>query len=167
MREKIPSEPTISVILPTQNRCWTLGRQISAIWPQINADDQLIILANGCTDYTTQIVSLNSDWLSDYLLVPERLGVCGAYNMAASMARCDRILGANDHNELAPMALDAFRRMAVKHPTTRVMHGRIDAMHRREPGEFAEGRSPQILCRMEACVARAVSISDARLRLAV
>ena len=130
MREKIPSEPTISVILPTQNRCWTLGRQISAIWPQIHADDQLIILANGCTDYTTQIVSLNSDWLWDYFVVHERLGVCGAYNMAASMARCDWILGANDHNELAPMALDAFRRMAVKHPTTRVMHGRIDAMPR-------------------------------------
>ena len=55
--------------LADENRCWTLGRQISAIWPQINADDQLIILANGCTDYTTQIVSKNSDWLSDFFLV--------------------------------------------------------------------------------------------------
>lgn len=124
------TRPTISILLPTHNRCWTLGRQIEAVLPQLLDGDELIVIANGCTDQTLAVVDLLENSRMSVRTFSVAMGVCGGYNAAAMFAETDWVLGANDHNELSPFALNHFRLWAQSCPTARLMFGHIDAMQR-------------------------------------
>ena len=121
---------TLSVLLPTHNRCWTLGRQIACVLPQLADGDEVICVPNGCTDQTMHVLDLFDDDRIRCFPSAEPLGVCGAYNRCAELAHGDWILGCNDHNELCHKALEIFRAEATKWPDAHVMIGHISGWKR-------------------------------------
>ncbi len=71
---------TISVIIPTYNRAWVLLRAISSVLYQSFSDYELIIVDDGSTDNTTEL--LNSYFKDIHIIsIPQNMGVSHARNV--------------------------------------------------------------------------------------
>lgn len=116
---------SISVLLPSLSDGAKLQRQLSAVLPQLEDQDELILLANGSNDETLSVIDRVSDYLVYKVKFDKPLGVCGAYNTCASLATKDWVLGASGNDELRPGALDAFRSAAKVWPEARLMFGDV------------------------------------------
>ena len=120
---KVGTLPTLSVLLPTYNDRWRLGTQIEAIVPQLRPVDELVILvqaADGTQEFLrTRFRQPNVRWVFG----PDPLGVCQAYNLAASMARGTWVIGASGNDEWQAGTLNAWLDAATRWPEARVMCG--------------------------------------------
>jgi glycosyltransferase involved in cell wall biosynthesis len=79
--------PAISVILTTHNRCAILGRAIDSVLSQTHADFELLIVDDGSTDGTDEVVSGYTDPRIVYLPQTDHVGASGARNVGARQAR--------------------------------------------------------------------------------
>ena len=120
---KVGTLPTLSVLLPTYNDRWRLGTQIEAIVPQLRPVDELVILvqaADGTQEFLrSRFRQENVRWVFG----PDPLGVCQAYNLAASMARGTWVIGASGNDEWQAGTLNAWLDAATRWPEARVMCG--------------------------------------------
>ena len=53
---KLSKKPTVSVIIPTYNRGWILAEAIESVLKQEFADFELIVVDDGSTDNTREIL---------------------------------------------------------------------------------------------------------------
>lgn len=75
-----PSDPTVSVVLPTYNRAHTVRRAIDSVLSQSYEDFELIVVDDGSTDDTVAVVNSVSDDRVQYLRFPENRGANVARN---------------------------------------------------------------------------------------
>ncbi|MFO7032388.1 glycosyl transferase [Limnospira fusiformis CCALA 023] len=52
-------EPTISVLIPAHNEGLVIGQTLANILPQLKPDDEIIVIADNCTDETVAIATEN------------------------------------------------------------------------------------------------------------
>jgi glycosyltransferase involved in cell wall biosynthesis len=52
---KLAIRPKVVVLMPAHNESLVIAQTIQAIMPQLNSDDQLLVVADNCTDDTAQI----------------------------------------------------------------------------------------------------------------
>lgn len=79
--------PKVSVIIPTFNRAHILKRAIDSVLAQTFADLELIVVDDGSTDGTTELISTFFDPRLRYLRQPKNLGVSAARNRGVREAR--------------------------------------------------------------------------------
>ena len=48
----------ITIVIPAYNYAKTLGRTVRSVVPQLNDDDELLIIDDGSKDHTPQVLSL-------------------------------------------------------------------------------------------------------------
>jgi len=85
----MPRPPLVSVIIPTHNRAWSLARAVDSVLAQDHADFELIVVDDGSTDQTPELLSGYGDRLT-VIRQPNR-GVSAARNAGIGLAKGELI----------------------------------------------------------------------------
>ncbi|MCR4596806.1 MAG: glycosyltransferase, partial [Lachnospiraceae bacterium] len=81
----------VSVIIPTYNRAGTIGRSIESVLAQTHDKLEVIIIDDGSTDNTEEIVSGITDDRLRYIKLESNGGVSKARNQGVNLAKYDMI----------------------------------------------------------------------------
>lgn len=97
--------PTVSVILPTFNRAATLDRSIESVLRQTYDDFELVVVDDGSTDDTGDVVDRFDDGRIRYLEHDENRGASAARNTGIAEARGEYVAFQDSDDEWHPEKL--------------------------------------------------------------
>jgi len=103
MTEKTPA---VSVIIPTYNRAHLLGRSIHSVLGQTYKDFELIVVDDGSTDNTEEVMSNFSDDRIRYIRRMKNEGASVARNTGIEIARGEYIAFQDSDDEWLPEKLE-------------------------------------------------------------
>ncbi|MCW5515667.1 glycosyltransferase family 2 protein [Muriicola sp. Z0-33] len=101
------SNPTISIIIATYNRSGTIERCISSILRQSFSDLEIIVVDDGSTDNTLNVLKPYEDKIRLFKH-PFNKGVCAAKNTGLNQIKGDWFAFLDDDDELLPHALETM-----------------------------------------------------------
>jgi len=135
MRTPIPKEPLVSVCVATYNRARILTeRCIPSILSQTYPKLELIVVGDGCSDETEELVAKIDDARLKFVNLPERgrypddpmrrwmVAGTQAMNHAMSLARGDYVTHLDDDDEYLPERLEKLVAFAAKNGCDLVWH---------------------------------------------
>ena len=99
-------EPLVSVILPTHNRAYSIGRAIRSVLKQSYRSLELIIVDDGSTDQTEAVVAAMSDDRIHYIRKTINEGAAAARNAGLSEAHGELIAFQDSDDEWTPGRLN-------------------------------------------------------------
>jgi glycosyltransferase involved in cell wall biosynthesis len=102
---EIKNKPTVSIIIPTYNRRQLIARSIKSVLNQTYRDFELIIVDDGSTDDTSEVVAGFNDERIRYIRCEENRGEAAARNMGIKVARCVYIAYQDSDDEWLPEKL--------------------------------------------------------------
>lgn len=105
--EQYSGNPRFSIIMPTYNRANVISQAITTLQKQIFTDFELIIVDDGSSDKTTEIIKQIRDPRLRYIY-QENKGVSAARNTGVTLARGQIIAFLDSDDEALPGWLDAF-----------------------------------------------------------
>ncbi|TSC79475.1 MAG: glycosyltransferase [Parcubacteria group bacterium Gr01-1014_29] len=74
------TKPTISIVLPTYNRAYIMGRAIESVRTQTHSDWELIVVDDGSTDNTREVVASFQDPRIQYIKHKTNQGLAASRN---------------------------------------------------------------------------------------
>lgn len=98
--------PTVSVILPTFNRAHLLGRAIKSVLKQTYLNFELIVVDDGSTDNTEEVVNGFNDIRIKYIKYKTNKGAAVARNTGIKLARGKYIAFQDSDDEWLPQKLE-------------------------------------------------------------
>lgn len=135
MRTPIPTEPFVSVCVATYNRARLLTeRCIPSILSQTYPNLELIVVGDGCSDETAELVAKIADPRLKFVNLPEHgcypddphrgwmVAGTPAMNHALSLARGDYVTHLDDDDEYLPERLEKLVAFAIKNQCDLVWH---------------------------------------------
>lgn len=131
------SSPTVSVIVPTYNRAGTLARAIRSVLQQTHADFEVIVVDDGSTDETAEVVAGFSDARVRYLYQDNR-GAAAARNAGIRAARAALIAFQDSDDEWLADKLDAQLEAFHQHATSPALicGGYLALSERRQDAQY-------------------------------
>ncbi len=111
---------SVSVIIPTHNRIHTLPRALDSVLAQSRAIDEIIVVDDGSTDSTADLVLDNYPEVT--LLQQPNLGVSAARNHGIREATSDWIALLDSDDRWLPTKLEAQFALLEQHPDHRLCH---------------------------------------------
>jgi len=99
------NKPAVSIIIPTYNRRQLIARSIESVLNQTYRDFELIIVDDGSTDGTGEVVAGFNDERIRYIRCEENRGEAAARNVGIKAARCDYIAYQDSDDEWLPEKL--------------------------------------------------------------
>ena len=114
--ERNSSGPLISIIMPVRNRAVTVRAAIDSVMSQTYGHWELIIVDDGSTDATGDVLSEFSNDDRVRVLSGPHIGVCKARNRALQEARGDVIAYLDSDNSWFPRYLSAVAQAFVEQP---------------------------------------------------
>lgn len=99
--------PRVSVIIPTHNRGEMLRRAIDSVLNQTYRDLELIVIADGCTDNTDEIVAAYNDSRMKFFVHEKSRGASAARNTGIRASTGQYIAFLDDDDEWLPDKLKA------------------------------------------------------------
>jgi len=99
------NKPTVSIIIPTYNRSRLLARAVKSVLNQTYQDFELIIVDDGSTDGTKEVVAGFNDVRIRYVRHEENRGEAAARNTGIKAAMCDYIAYQDSDDEWLPEKL--------------------------------------------------------------
>jgi len=103
--------PTVSVIIPTYNRAHLVGRAIRSVLNQTYQDFEIIVVDDGSTDNTEEVVKSFNDPRIRYIRHEKNRGGSAARNTGIRVARGEYIAFLDSDDEWLPMHIS--RKLAV------------------------------------------------------
>lgn len=113
-------EPRFSLIIPSYNRAATLGRAIESILQQSYPAFEIIVVDDGSTDQTRQLLE-SYPQVTYYYQVNQ--GVSAARNRGAERATGDWLIFLDSDDELLPSALADFSKAIREKPSASILLG--------------------------------------------
>jgi glycosyltransferase involved in cell wall biosynthesis len=98
--------PKVSIILPTYNRAYVISRAIKSVLNQTYQDFELIIIDDGSTDNTEELIGGFSTEKIRYVRRGEKRGVCAARNAGLRVAGGTYIAFQDSDDEWMPSKLE-------------------------------------------------------------
>jgi glycosyltransferase involved in cell wall biosynthesis len=99
------NKPTVSIIIPTYNRSRLLARAVKSVLNQTYQDFELIIVDDGSTDGTKEVVAGFNDVRIRYVRHEENRGEAAARNTGIKAAKCNYIAYQDSDDEWLPEKL--------------------------------------------------------------
>jgi glycosyltransferase involved in cell wall biosynthesis len=109
-------KPTVSVIIPTYNRAHLVDRAIQSVLNQTYHDFELIVVDDGSTDSTEEVVRSIKDPRIRYTRHNQNRGGSAARNSGIKMARGEYIAFQDSDDEWLPEKLDKQMRVFENAP---------------------------------------------------
>lgn len=100
------NRPTVSVIIPTYNRAELVGRAIQSVLDQTYQDFEIIIVSDGSTDNTDEVVNRYKDTRIVYLRHNKNRGGSAARNTGINIAKGQYIGLLDSDDEWLPQKLE-------------------------------------------------------------
>ncbi len=148
----------LSVIMPVLNGARHIGEAIASVLPQLATDDELLVVDNGSTDGTPQLVAATGDRRLRLLHAATR-GPAAARNVGLA-AMTGELVSFLDHDDLWPPArLAGLLETLGAHPEADAVVGRIRVQFDAGPEER--------YCRMDGLVSDKVVLGPFVFRAAV
>lgn len=97
--------PTVSVIIPTYNRAHLIDKAIKSVLKQTYQDFEIIVVDDGSTDNTGEIVKRFPDFRIHYICHANNMGVSEARNTGIRASRGDYIALLDSDDEFLPERL--------------------------------------------------------------
>ena len=111
---KTSSNPCISVIIPTYNRCWILKEAIDSVLSQKFTDFEIIVVDDGSNDATAALLSAYGDQITT--IYQENRGVSAARNAGILMAKGNYIAFLDSDDMWLPEKLSCQVDFFQSHP---------------------------------------------------
>ncbi|MSP52953.1 MAG: glycosyltransferase family 2 protein [Gammaproteobacteria bacterium] len=102
------SSPLISVIIPTYNRAWCIGRAINSVLNQTYQNYEIVITDDGSTDDTNKVIDSFSDNRIKYFKFEENRGMYKAQCNSIEKSTGDYIIFLDSDDELVQNAVQSF-----------------------------------------------------------
>lgn len=135
-------EPTVSVVIPAYNRAHLLGRAINSVMSQTLDDWELLVVDDGSTDNTEEVVSAFQDPRVKYLRHVSNRGATAARNTGIKAAVGEFVGFLDSDDEWLPQKLEAqvaiFQENPGKYPNLGVVLTGTKAIDGRT-GQIREG----------------------------
>lgn len=121
------SAPHVSILIPTYNRANYLGETIASALAQSYPEIEIIVIDDGSTDGTAEIVDEIKDGRVRYIYQENR-GVSGALNTGwrAARGRFVAMLGSDD--EMLPHHVETLLQLIERDEALSVVYGRAQGM---------------------------------------
>lgn len=118
------STPSISVIIPLYNKETIVRKSIESVLSQSFKDFELIIVNDGSTDRSMEIVHSIED-KRIRLMEQDNTGPSAARNKGIYSAKADWIVFLDADDEFEPGALEHFHRLTLKYPQADMFLGEV------------------------------------------
>lgn len=135
-------KPNISVLMPAYNAGRYIGDSIASILNQTAPDFEFIIINDGSTDDTAQIVARCNDPRIRYFENDGNLGIARTYNRAIDLARGEYLAIAEADDINHPRRLEISRDFLRRRPHIDVVSGRLANFQTKPPKFERIGRVP-------------------------
>lgn len=158
---------TISVIIPVYNRPETLKRAVLSVLNQTVQVDELIIVDDGSTDRTAQVIDEFKQLHPALIRTIQQpnLGVSKARNEGIKLAQSTWIAFLDSDDEWLPKKVETFLTFAQQNPSCQLFHSdeiwirkgvRVNAMkkHKKRGGLIFEHCLPLCVISPSACIIR-------------
>jgi glycosyltransferase involved in cell wall biosynthesis len=121
-----PTEPVFSIILPTYNRAWCLGNAIESVLAQTELRWELIVVDDGSTDRTAELVAqyVDRDQRVRLICQPNR-GTGAARQTGIEHARGEWVTFLDSDDQYLPEHLEVRLQHILAHPTCDFFHGGV------------------------------------------
>jgi glycosyltransferase involved in cell wall biosynthesis len=100
------SRPSVSVIIPTYNRARTIGRALRSVLQQTYGNLEVIVVDDGSTDRTKNVVEGFNDTRVSYVRLPSKHGANAARNAGIKLATSDFIAFQDSDDEWLPYKIE-------------------------------------------------------------
>ena len=112
--------PVFSIILATYNRSHLLPRAIKSVLSQSFGNFELLIINDGSTDNTNQVVQSYDDKRIRYMIKEKNKGALNTWNLGLDNANGKYIYFFADDDELTPDALELIIQQVDNFPRQKV-----------------------------------------------
>jgi glycosyltransferase involved in cell wall biosynthesis len=119
--------PKVSVIIPTYNRADFIGEAIQSILDQTFQDFEIIVVDDGSTDNTHEIIEKFNEPRIKYVFQENR-GVCEARNTGIKNSRGEYITFLDSDDVLYEKAFEKGVHALENHPEVGISHGQVKLM---------------------------------------
>jgi lipopolysaccharide biosynthesis glycosyltransferase len=106
----------VSVIIPTYNRADMITESVKSVLNQTYADFELLVVDDGSTDDTKQVVESIRDERIRYIAMPENGGAGAARNEGIRQAKYDYIAFQDSDDYWLPEKLEKQMKLLAQHP---------------------------------------------------
>ena len=111
---------TVSVIIPTHNRCQLLRRALLSVYKQTVQADEIIVIDDGSTDGTREM--LGKEFPDIKYTFQENAGVSSARNLGVRQAKGDWLAFLDSDDEWLPDKLEKQLASLENNPEMRICH---------------------------------------------
>ncbi|HAC87340.1 MAG TPA: glycosyltransferase family 2 protein [Gammaproteobacteria bacterium] len=115
----------ISIVIPAYNYAQTLPRTVESVVPQLSDDCELIIIDDGSTDNTPQVISDLQQKYPEKIAAERKIngGLASVRNRGIEIARGDWLIFLDADDEMADGAIEHIRQHLDANPETRFVAG--------------------------------------------
>ena len=126
----LPARPSVSVVIPTYNRARSLLSTLKTVLAQSFSDFEVIVVDDGSTDNTAQVIASVPDTRVRYLRQPVNQGAAAARNRGMREARGEFVAFLDSDDEWFPEKLARqVARFRTAPPSVGLLYTGVETVH--------------------------------------